>query len=346
MESIESVIKAHIKAHGPMDMGAFMAIALGHPKLGYYITRDPLGAGGDFTTAPEISQLFGEMIGLCIADAWLRAGACPLVHLVELGPGRGTLMADLLRATRRVPAFHESLAIHLVETSPVLRARQADTLAGFKPRWHDSIDTLPIEAPLLVVANEFFDALPVRQAVMTTKGWMERVVGLEGDTLTLGLHKAAFTFPALKEGAVIEFAPIRDAMTAQLAQRIATQGGMMLAIDYGHDAPQPVGDTLQAMHKHIFCGVLEHIGDADLTSHVDFAQMRRVAAEAGCTVYGSTTQKNFLEALGIRLRAEKLRDPHVLAGAERLLDHVGMGQLFRVIAITSGSFSPVGFEIP
>jgi len=346
MESIEGVIKAHIKAHGPMDMGAFMAMALGHPTLGYYITRDPLGAGGDFTTAPEISQLFGEMIGLCMADAWLRAGAPTPVHLAELGPGRGTLMADLLRATRHVPGFHAALTIHLVETSPVLRAKQAAMLKGFTPQWHDRIDTLPIDAPLLVVANEFFDALPARQAVMTPKGWMERVVGLEGDTLTTGLHKAAFTFPTLKEGAVIEFSPVRDGMTMQLSQRIAAHGGMMLAIDYGHDAPQPVGDTLQAMHKHAYCGLLEHIGAADLTSHVDFAQIRRVAMTAGCQVHGSTTQKDFLEALGIKMRVEKLNSPDVLAGAARLLDPADMGQLFRVMAVTSESFSPAGFEIP
>ncbi len=340
--SLESLIAAEIRTHGPIGIDRFMDLALAHPRLGYYITRDRLGAAGDFTTAPEISQLFGEMVGLCLADAWLRAGA-PRVHLVELGPGRGTLMADLLRATRRIPDFHARCDIHLVETSPALRAKQAEALAGFAPVWHDSADTLPTDAPLLAVANEFFDALPVRLAEMTAQGWRERVVGLDdAGRLTYGYAALPFALPPLPAGSVIEFAPARERVMDGLARRIATQGGLLLAIDYGHDTPAAVGDTFQALYRHTYSHPLAHIGQSDLTSHVDFHRLKVVAAQAGCTVHGSVTQKHFLESLGIQLRLERLNAPQLAEGARRLTDPEGMGGLFRVLGVSSSPFCPSG----
>lgn len=337
MDTLEGVIKAHIRTHGPMTIETFMGLALGHPTYGYYITRDPLGQAGDFTTAPEISQLFGEMIGLCLADAWLRAGAKPFA-LAELGPGRGTLMADILRATKHVPDFHARMSLHLVETSPVLRAKQKEALHGFNPQWHDSVNTLPRDVPLLIVANEFFDALPIRQAV----DGHERVVGLDdAGKLTFGLVPCPVPLP--KREGFLEFSPIRDAVTETLAKRIATQGGLMLAIDYGHDVPDATGDTLQAVYRHTFCEVLAHIGDADLTSHVDFYRLREIAKAQGCAVYGSVTQKDFLEELGIRVRYGMLKNETLKDGMERLLDPAQMGALFRVIAVSSSGLFPAGF---
>ncbi|MBU6234505.1 MAG: SAM-dependent methyltransferase [Alphaproteobacteria bacterium] len=341
MDTVESVIKAHIRTHGPMTIETFMGLALGHPQHGYYMTRDPLGVAGDFTTAPEISQLFGEMVGICLADAWLRAGAPPF-HLVELGPGRGTLMADILRATKNVPAFHARMHLHLVETSPVLRAKQDEALKDYRPTWHASGDTLPDDAPLLVVANEFFDALPIRQLMLTENGLVEQVVGLEGEKLTMGLAPAPSTLlpRRVKNNEIIEISPIRETVMEGLAIRIGTQGGMLLAIDYGHDTPEPAGDTFQAVYKHRFCDPLEHVGDADLTSHVDFHALKAIAKRHGCEAYGSISQKEFLEAMGIHARYAQLNDTKLESGLMRLLDPNDMGNLFKVIAVTSSGFSP------
>lgn len=345
METLEGIIRAQILSHGPMDVGRFMGLVLGHPQLGYYITRDPLGAAGDFVTAPEISQLFGEMIGLCLADHWLRAGGGPF-HLVEFGPGRGTLMADLLRAAQNVPGFHAALTLHLVETSQVLREKQKAALTGFTPTWHDDADTLPQGAPLYMIANEFFDALPIRQAVMTAKGWAERVIGLEGDRLAFGLRAFPAPFPPAPEGTLIEFSPARDAVTDDLCRRLKDQGGLLLVIDYGHDTPDARGDTLQALYRHNFCPPLEHAGDADLTSHVDFYQMKTLAAKTGCHAFGSVTQKDFLEALGIKLRLKMLNAPALESGVQRLLDPGGMGALFRVLGVSASPLSPAGLDNP
>lgn len=344
METLEGLVKAHIRTHGPMDIATYMGMALGHPRLGYYITRDPLGAAGDFTTAPEISQLFGEMIGLCLADAWLRAGG-PTFHMAELGPGRGTLMADLLRATRHVPHFHERMDLHLVETSPALRAKQKDVLTGHEPRWHDTVETLPADAPLLIVANEFFDALPIRQAVMTAVGWQERVVGLDGaENLIFGTRALPLPLGPAPLGSIHEFSPVREHVTQALCARLAAQGGVLLAIDYGHDTSRPLGDTLQAVYRHAPCHPLSHTGNADLTSHVDFAAMAHIARASGCRVQGSVTQKAFLETLGIGARLSALKAPQLDSGVQRLTDGKGMGGLFRAMAIGSSAFSCAGFD--
>lgn len=351
METVEAVIKSHIRAHGPMDIGMFMGLALGHPKHGYYITRDPIGAAGDFTTAPEISQTFGEMITVCLIEAWMRAGQ-PDVHLVELGPGRGTLMADIMRCCKNAHAFFERMTLHLVETSPVLREAQKNKLSAHKPVFHDSIETLPVDAPLLIVANEFFDALPIRQRVMTERGWQERVVGLEGEKFVFGLKPMPPGHALQPVGTIVEFSPAREAVMAQLCARLQKQGGLMLAIDYGHAMPDAAGDTFQAVRKHQYCSPLEHVGHADLTSHVDFTNLANIAQAAGCNVHGPATQKNYLENLGIHTRLKALQsvnpdNTELAPGVMRLTDPDGMGGLFKVLGV-SGKVSfcrlvPSGF---
>lgn len=354
METAEGVIKSQVEKTGPMDVGTFMGIALGHPTCGYYMTRDPLGARGDFTTSPEISQTFGEMIAVCIIEAWMRAGS-PDAHLVEFGPGRGTLMVDILRAAKNAQNFYERVQVHMVETSPVLRMAQEKTLAAYKPTWHTSIDTLPKDGPLLIVANEFFDALPIRQAVMTDRGWRERVVALENGALSFsaGPRPPVAKMPLSgKTGDIFEYSPARDDMMKAIAARFQKQGGMMIAFDYGHVQANAIGDTFQAVRKHGFCSPLEHVGDADLTSHVDFARLAQLSTEAGCAVQGPITQKQFLETMGIQKRISELvkfdpKNGHMAAGVARITDENGMGTLFKVIAITSQvsfcSFRPVGF---
>jgi SAM-dependent MidA family methyltransferase len=345
-----------IALEGPITVARFMALCLGDPRHGYYMTRDPFGAGGDFTTAPEISQMFGELVGLWCADAWQRMGAPGRVLLVELGPGRGTLMSDALRAARVVPGFRQAAEVHLVETSPVLRDRQRATLAdcGVAIAWHGAIEELP-EGPLLVVANEFFDALPVRQLVARAGRWHERLVGLDADNrLAFGLAPEPYSSPAPAgpDGSIVEIHELGTRIAATLAGRIAAEGGAMLAIDYGYAGPA-TGDTLQALKRHAFVDVLSDPGDADLTVHVDFQALARAARSAGAVVDGPVDQASFLRALGIEARAQALSrrasdggEAQRLALA-RLTDEspTGMGRLFKVIAFTqSGMAQPAGFD--
>nr|WP_256515204.1 class I SAM-dependent methyltransferase [Alsobacter ponti] len=351
-------IAALIAAEGPISVARYMALCLGHPRHGYYMTRDPFGEAGDFITAPEISQMFGELIGLWCADTWGRLGAPARLRLVELGPGRGTLMADALRAARVLPAFRAALDVHLVETSPVLRERQRRTLAGanIEPTWHDDVSTLPA-GPMLVVANEFFDALPLRQFVRTPRGWCERLVGLGADDrLAIGLSpepEPALTLAA-PEGAVLEVAEASAALMRRLAARIAREGGALLAIDYGH-AASGLGDTLQAVKGHRFVDPLAEPGEADLTVHVDFAALARVARAEGAAVFGPTTQGSFLEALGLSARAAVLKraptaDAAGIDAAVSRLAGTGaedMGALFKAIAVTQPGLDGVaGFDSP
>jgi SAM-dependent MidA family methyltransferase len=339
-----------IAADGPIPVADYMALCLGHPRYGYYRTRDPLGGAGDFVTAPEVSQMFGELIGLWAVDVWQRMGAPGRFVLAELGPGRGTLMADALRAVRIVPGFRAALELHLVEIGPVLRARQRETLAAsdIAPAWHDHVATLP-EAPLIVIANEFFDALPVHQAVKAADGWHARRVGLDtaGD-LVFALDPAPLPgFAALlpahlaaaPEGAVFEWRA--DSVVAELCRRLVGHGGAALVIDYGH-AASALGDTLQAVRGHAYADPLQAPGEADLTAHVDFAALAAAAERAGAAVLGPLTQGVFLRALGIEQRAAKLK---AAAGAEQRaaidaalarLSGSGrdeMGELFKVLVL-------------
>jgi len=356
MTPLGAHIAALVASHGPIAVADYMALALGHPVFGYYMTRDPLGAAGDFVTAPEISQMFGELIGLWCADQWQQIGTPERVVLAELGPGRGTLMADALRAvTRALPAFANAADIHLVETSPALRAAQARALGG-RARWHDTVATLP-EGPILLIANEFFDALPVRQFVRTPRGWCERCVRLDGERLQFALAPDPAPLPAVPDafvhaatGAVMELSPARESVAADIAHRIAARNGAALIIDYGHHISAP-GDTLQALKAHQYCDPLAEPGEADVTAHVDFAALARACEGAGARVHGPVTQGEFLKGLGILERAARLKRgaaPQAAQDVDRALHRLTsgdeMGDLFKAMAITSPqAHTPAGF---
>ncbi|MFG1287558.1 class I SAM-dependent methyltransferase [Xanthobacter versatilis] len=341
-------IAALIAAEGPMPLSRYMALCLGHPRYGYYMTRDPLGARGDFTTAPEISQMFGELLGLWAVAQWQQMGSPGGFALVELGPGRGTLMADALRAARLVPDFGAAARIHLVETSPVLRAAQARTLVAHADRvsWHDRVEEVP-DGPALVLANEFFDALPIDQYVFHAGHWHERRVGLDdGGRLVLGLDPApsraapafAAHLPPPAEGAVLEH--LESGPARALSERLKTQGGAALIIDYGHAGGY--GDTFQALEQHRFADPLAAPGNADLTAHVDFSALARIGRAAGLRAFGPLEQGAFLTRLGLAQRAERLKHDAtdelragVDAAARRLAgDGAGeMGRLFKVLVL-------------
>jgi len=345
-------IRELIALEGPIPVERYMALCLSHPRHGYYLTRDPLGADGDFTTAPEISQMFGELIGLWAAEVWRSMGAPARLVLVELGPGRGTLMSDALRAARVLPAFLAAVEVHLVETSPALRARQEAMLraAGRPVRWHERLETVP-PGPAIVIANEFFDALPIRQFVRAGDGWRERLVGLDaGGRLAFGLAGApspAIDVPA-PEGAVLEWPAIGIEIAGALAERLAAQGGAALVVDYGRAGPA-FGDTLQAVRRHAFADPLDAPGEADLTAHVDFARLASAAEARGAASHGSIAQGAFLRALGIEARAAALarragpdQAQAIQAALARLTGSAQnqMGELFKAVALTHPHLSP------
>nr|WP_152926561.1 SAM-dependent methyltransferase [Shimia sp. SK013] len=321
-----------------MTVADFMTEALLHPEHGYYTTRDPLGAAGDFTTAPEISQMFGELIGLALAQAWLDQGAPSPFTLAELGPGRGTLMADILRATRQVPGFHAAAKVHLAEASPTLRAKQQELVGD--ATWHSSIDTLPAQ-PLFLVANEFFDALPIRQFLRADTGWHERMITFRDGALTFALgpelpqpdleHRLADTVP----DQIVETCAPALAVCDRIGASIQTHGGVALLIDYG--GWTSLGDTLQALQNHAPADPLAAPGTADLTAHVDFEALAKAAP---CAHADLTPQGVFLERLGITQRAQSLAS-HLsgealkshIAAHRRLTHPQEMGNLFMVLAL-------------
>ncbi|MGK6323085.1 class I SAM-dependent methyltransferase [Sphingomonas sp. DT-51] len=321
---------------GPIPISQFMAAANAH----YYATRDPLGAAGDFTTAPEISQMFGELIGAWAADLWDRVGR-PAVAWVELGPGRGTLSADALRVMARAGL---TPPVHFVETSATLRQAQAERLPD--ATWHDSLNTLPEDVPLLVVANEFFDALPIRQLVRRADAWHERLVACQ-DTVFVPIAGASvpdtIVPPPLRDagpGAIIETSPASVAVMADLAARIVAQRGAALVIDYGYEGPA-IGETLQAVRAHRFANPFEAPGEQDLTAHVDMATLGLVATASGARLTGPVAQGAFLRALGIDQRAAIL-GARVTEDRDRLVEQ--MGELFKVIAVTHDQWpQPAGF---
>lgn len=352
MTALADLLLRRIRAGGPLSIADYMADCLLHPEHGYYTTRDPFGVRGDFITAPEISQMFGELLGLCLARAWQDQGAPATFVLAELGPGRGTLMADVLRATRGVPGFHAAAGVVLIEASPALRACQKATLAPYPVQWADSIDTLP-EKPLFLLANEVFDALPIRQFQRHAEGWQERLVGDFGGRLTFGLsaparlaaleHRLADTAP----GDIVETCAPAQAIVAGLAARIERSGGAALLIDYGDWRSR--GDTLQALRRHAFADPLADPGKADLTAHVDFEALAEAAAP--CAVAGPVPQGVLLERLGITARARALAGrmtgaaltAHV-AAHRRLTHPAEMGQLFKALALhPRGAPPPPGF---
>ncbi|WP_050526222.1 class I SAM-dependent methyltransferase [Pseudorhodobacter aquimaris] len=354
MSKLEALLLTQIAATGPLTLDRFMAECLLHPEHGYYTTRDPLGRAGDFITSPEISQMFGELLGLCIAQAWVDQGAPTPIILAELGPGRGTLMADLLRATRMVPGFHAAARIHLIEASPPLRAAQNAALSGHDVTWADDIQSLPDDLPLFLIANEFFDALPIRQFTRHIQGWCETIIGAVEGKLTLG-HAAPIDLPDLRHrledtnpGELVELRPEATPIMARLGSQIAAQGGAALIIDYGNWRSK--GDTLQAMQAHAFVDPLAAPGLADITAHVDFEALAEAATPAQATKM--TDQGALLARLGIGARAEKLSHgltgqalENHLSATQRLTRAEEMGSLFKALAIyPPHSPAPPGFD--
>jgi NADH dehydrogenase [ubiquinone] 1 alpha subcomplex assembly factor 7 len=356
---LSDLIARRIRALGPMSIAEFMREALQHPRFGYYATRDPLGAEGDFITAPEASQVFGELVGLWCADTWERIGRPDPVLLVELGPGRGTLLQDALGATARMKDFRRALRLHLVETGERLRQVQQERLAEFAPTWHRELGGIP-EGPFILIANEFLDALPIVQLERGEVHWHDRAVDLasNGEKLIFARAAAPSALATLvpsklagaAPGSIFEACPAALAIAAHLGRRLTTAPGVALFIDYGH-AESACGDTLQAVRRHRYCGILDQPGSADLTAHVDFARFAEAARAAGAVTYGPVTQRDFLTRLGIEARAQQLlaratspqRDA-VAAGVRRLLDPLEMGTLFKVLAIASpGLPAPDGF---
>ncbi|OJF96804.1 class I SAM-dependent methyltransferase [Pararhizobium antarcticum] len=346
-------IKAIIQLNGPISVTDYFALCLADPDHGYYQVREPFGRDGDFTTAPEISQLFGEMIGIFLVQAWQQHGSPDEVILCEIGPGRGTMMDDILRVVEKLaPSLYENASVHLIETSERLRKVQSQTLIRHKWKisWHDSFDTLP-EGFVLLATNELFDAIPIRQFIKTAQGFRERLVGLDAQDDLIFATGAASIDPDLLPvpakdvplGTVFEVAPARDAVMATLSARIRKGSGTALIIDYGH-LSTGFGDTLQAIRDHQYDPPLKHPGEADITSHVDFEQLGRRALAEGLQVNGLTYQGDFLTALGIVERASVLgnsKDPITQEGIRQDVERLAgsgegkMGELFKVLVVSS-----------
>lgn len=329
--NLEEIIKNHIRTTGAISVEEYMELALCHPEYGYYMKRDPLGKAGDFITAPEISQVFGEIIGAWLARQWQLQGSPNEIILVELGAGRGTLMADALRATKNVKGFHNALSVHIVEISPSLKQKQWKTLAGKheKIQWHESIDTLP-ELPLLLIANEFFDALPIRQFANNKE-----------IKITLDKNGELCFSPIAHNDEIIETCEPTLSIIKKLSEHIATHTGAALIIDYGYIKGSK-GDTLQAIKKHKYHNILSDIGDADITALVDFSALAEAAQTTGVIVHDVMPQGEFLMRYGAGDRTTnlcKISEPEqqksLISGLKRLADPEEMGELFKVLAITS-----------
>jgi len=359
---LELEIRKRIRLAGPMPVRQFMTLCLTHPDYGYYTTRDPLGAGGDFITSPEISQVFGELIGLWAASAWHMMGQPENVRLIELGPGRGTMLMDAMRAAQVVPAFRSAIVLHLVEVNPKLRERQQQALGTLDvpAMWHESFDEVP-DGPAIVLANEFFDALPINQAIKQFNGWYERVIEIDqDDNLVFGISNEVIPlFDQLVPAAVRE-APVgaiyewrTDNLALGIGQRVTREGGAALIIDYGH-AKSATGETLQAVGGHAFVNPLISPGEVDLTAHVDFEAIMLAAESMGARLHGPVDQARLLRNLGIDKRAAALKTyaspdkaGDIDAACQRLLGETktGMGKLFKAIAISHPDLKTMpGFE--
>lgn len=350
VQNLSEVIRNKIRAEGPITVAQYMELCLMHPDFGYYTTRDPLGAAGDFTTAPEMTQVFGELIGLWCVEMWKKIGSPAKFTLCELGPGRGTLLADALRAAQMVPDFINGLDVRLLEASPKLREKQASTLAAWKPKWVSTLAELP-DQPVLFIANEFFDALPIRQFVHMPDGWKERRIAVTAkDTFTLVAMPApdAPTYES-DEGAVQEMCPNAGEWASAIARPILKNRGAALLIDYGDD--EVIGETLQAVANHRQAHLLTTAGYADITAHVSFAPIMTAARKIGCRVYGPVPQGEFLLALGAKERTEALlrsatpdQQRTLKAALHRLTDAASMGVLFKMVSFTDkATAAPPGF---
>ncbi len=355
-----ALIRERIQDTGPLSIANYMDLALNHPEWGYYHTKDPFGVAGDFVTAPEISQVFGELIGLWLAAAWQGAGRPSPFRLVELGPGRGQLMADLIRATAKVPGFLEAADIHLVESSRRLRDMQQKKLPALNTTWHDTFADVP-RGPTFLIANEFFDALPIHQLIRTETGMSQRLLTGDGDGLMFTEGEAPADLlgmisdlPTGNPGEVAEISPARNHLAQEIGGRIGQEGGVALIIDYGAWVNRATGDTLQAVRHHRSADVLETPGEIDLTSQVDFKRLGQAAAGAGSAVYGPVPQGTFLRTLGIEMRiaallgrAEREQSRSLREALFRLTDASAMGEAFKVLALGSPDQPPPpGFIAP
>ncbi len=360
MNALGRHLAALIGAQGPLSVAQYMAEALNNPRHGYYARGDPIGRDGDFITAPEISQAFGELIGLWCVATWEAMGRPRPVRLVELGPGRGTLMADAVRAAAVRSDFGAAVAVHLVEISLPLREAQRRALPGIDAAWHQTFDEVP-GGPVVVVTNELFDALPIRQFHRTSAGWCERCVGLAADGSEFrfvlspdplaGPPGGGFADAPLDS--VAEICPAGRALAHDIGARTVSFGGAALILDYGA-AHTNTGETLQAVRRHDRHAILDAPGEADLSARVDFAALAEAATDAGAAAYGPIEQGRFLAALGIHQRIATLsaartnREAALLrSGAERLTDPAQMGSLFKVLAIAHPDLPmPAGFDTP
>lgn len=352
--TLEDQIDLQIRAGGPMSVATYMGLCLTHPSKGYYRAGDPIGAAGDFITAPEISQMFGELIGFWLVNLWQQMGEPKRFTLLELGPGRGTLMADILRVACRAPGFRDGLNLALFETSPPLMAEQKARLEVYEPKWLENFENFE-EGPILVVTNEFFDALPIRQFLRKPDGWHERQVGLVDGKRAFGLSPTPIppeSMPdAVQDAAMDSIFEVNFAgaeVMSRVAKVVAKQGGSVLAIDYGYGRTQ-TGETLQGVRRHAYADTLEAPGETDISAHVDFAALANVTRQAGLSVQPLATQGEFLVRLGIGERAAALSRanpeaaPGIRTAHDRLVGKDQMGELFKVFCAHSPGLAPAGF---
>ena len=355
---LEHILKRRIQDQGPLTVAEYMDAALYHPEFGYYVSARPIGAAGDFITAPEISQMFGELIGLWSIQAWRDMGAPAHVQWIELGPGRGTLMQDALRAARQDHEFLAAVEICLVEKNAHLKDNQSQALSPFRAvKWFDDFAEIP-EAPFVLIANEFFDCLPIHQFVFEHGTWRERLIGLDtsGQLAFLTGGKSidaaeiANRSVSPQEGDILETNPTSQSIVTQIADRLQNAAGRALIIDYGHEGAQ-FGDTLQALSRHRFAEALRSPGKSDLTAHVDFAALAKTAEDANAVVHGPAEQGVFLSALGLEMRAKSLKSKatqsqalEISEAADRLTNPSRMGRLFKALCLSSPQLpAPPGF---
>lgn len=353
MTPLAKILKTQIEQHGPVTVAEFMSLALSHPKYGYYTSGNPLGKQGDFVTAPEVSQMFGEMIGAWCADIWIKLGQPTKLHLVELGAGRGTLMSDLLRMAQNIPEFYGALDVHIVDIGEKLIATQKEALQGHKNiSWAPELSEISFEAPVIIVANEFLDALPVHQYQKTQNGWAERVIAFDsGREFHFGLKEVPFDLGQAETGKIKEVSAAQQNLVREVCDILKANTGVALFVDYG-SLKSGFGDTLQAIKRHGYCDPFDQIGEADITTHIDFECLKKIACQEGGCISYLTTQRSFLVSLGILQRAQILKDiakesqkTQIEHALSRLIGADQMGDLFKVMALShSKDLQPEGFN--
>ncbi len=353
----EVFLQKEILREGGLSIGSFMSHALCHPDFGYYQVNDPFGVSGDFITAPEVSQMFGEVIGAWIADLWIQMGQPQAFNLIECGPGRGTLMADILRAVKGVDGFHDAARLYLLENSPGLRQKQCESLSDYDPKWCQSVKEVEANAPSIIIGNEFLDALPIEQLIRIEKGWQQRIVHHDPENgFVFGLREAPKDLLSFLPSKTIsdqyyEVSPQRRSFMNECADHIKAHKGALLFLDYGH-ASRHYGDTLQAIKEHDYASPLKDIGSCDITAHVDFEAIFDALTEKGMHVLPVVTQRHFLCSLGIEHRAKALYSYALKTGSavtvdadlKRLIGQDQMGCLFKVLGAFYGfNYQAVGF---